>query len=263
MPVRRSPTPHQGDRKKQNPTPHQEKRKKKTRTNTGTLDPTKYPLGRGHRPRRSSRTLQLRRRGHRLRRPPNLQLRRRGVSASSMPRLRLLNLRRISCLPVPPCNRRSDRSNRGNRRPAPCAATADRGGHGTTTSTQCELLKAPSPFSLSPPVGSKSCTTSCRRGDTSERRTCPTSLAVATPPHRPSCLPHQQDRRGLPPPVYRRRRKWQRRRAVHVAPTPLIEEASVCFIPLHHTCAFAPCTAAARSFCLTDICDVQVEGVVP
>jgi hypothetical protein len=29
MPVRRSPTPHQGDRKKQNPTPHQEKRKKK------------------------------------------------------------------------------------------------------------------------------------------------------------------------------------------------------------------------------------------
>jgi hypothetical protein len=66
----------------------------------------------------------------------------------------------------------------------------------------------------------------------------------------------------LPPPGYRRRQKWQRRRAVHLAPTPLIEEASVCFIPRHHTCAFAPHTAAAWPFCLTDIYDVQVEGVV-
>jgi hypothetical protein len=64
----------------------------------------------------------------------------------------------------------------------------------------------------------------------------------------------------LPPPGYRRRRKWQRRRAVHLAPTPLIEEASVCFIPRHHTCAY---TAATWPFCLTDISDVQVEGVVP
>jgi hypothetical protein len=134
--------------------------------------------------------------------------------------IRLVNLRHVSCLPVPPCNRRSDRSIRGNRRPAPCAATADRGGHGTTTSTQCEFLKASSPFSLSPPIGSKSCRTSCRRRDCRRRDTSELNLSdtagsvhVAAPSILPTPPARQEGIAAVGTPT--RRRKWPRRRAVH------------------------------------------------
>jgi hypothetical protein len=83
--------------------------------------------------------------------------------------------------------------------------------------------------------------------------TCPTPPAVATPPRRPSCLPHQQDRRGLPPSGHRHAAGSGHAAAPSILLTPLIKKALVYFIPQHLIRAFTPRTAvvvAAWSLCL-------------